>query len=165
MDIRNIRRVITGVDEQGRSTVISDEPSPFFHEAPGARFTDLWVTPSAPPSDAPFKDPADIPLIIEPDNAEGTLCRIAEFPPDPPGMNPQEMMHSTRTVDYVLILSGSVTCIFEDGSKSVLRAGDFLVQRGGLHAWSNPNDEPCVGYFVQVGAADHGAPGEGWRPV
>lgn len=165
LDIRAIRRVVTGTDEQGRSTVISDAVSPHHHVAsPEASFTDLWVTPSSPPSAAPFEDPAKIPLLIEPLDPTGSLCRIAEFLPDPPGADPRETFHSTATVDYVLVLSGTVSCLFDDGSAADLRAGDFLVQRGSVHAWSNRSREPCVCLFVQLGAADHGAADPGWRP-
>jgi len=49
---KDIRRVVTGFDDAGRSVWTSDSPVTSFIEsdAPGFRITDVWRTDSSPPS-------------------------------------------------------------------------------------------------------------------
>lgn len=50
-------------------------------------------------------------------------------------------MHRTQSLDYVVIISGVVDLIMEDGSIRRCEAGDLVVQRGTKHAWRNPGNE------------------------
>ena len=52
-------------------------------------------------------------------------------------------MHTTETVDYVVILKGEVYLILDD-TEHLLKAGDVVVQRGTNHAWSNRGTESCI---------------------
>jgi mannose-6-phosphate isomerase-like protein (cupin superfamily) len=164
VDLRAIRRVVSSLDEQGRSTVVIDEVSPHVKASSttaGVTFTEIWATPSAPPSrervtdgslDAP--GPAD-PDPYAPRDPRGTLCRVVCHPPDREGAPIGEAMHATRTVDYVLILSGTITAIYEDGTEVELLPGDIVVQRGVRHTWANRGEDPCIFMAVLVGAPDH----------
>ena len=49
-------------------------------------------------------------------------------------------MHKTRTVDYVILLSGEVDLILDDGEVH-LKPFDIVVQRGTNHAWVNRGTE------------------------
>jgi uncharacterized cupin superfamily protein len=72
---------------------------------------------------------------------------IAElFEPDNPGM------HTTDSVDYVVVLDGEVWLELDDGQLSRLRAGDVVVQNGTRHAWRNLGSGPVTLAVVQVGA-------------
>jgi hypothetical protein len=72
---------------------------------------------------------------------------IAElFEPDNPGM------HTTDSVDYVVVLDGQVWLELDDGKLTHLRTGDIVVQNGTRHAWRNLADEPVTLAVVQVGA-------------
>jgi len=64
-------------------------------------------------------------------------------------------MHDTRTLDYLVVLSGSVTLELEDGSVE-LRAGDTAIQRANRHAWRNDGDEPCRLAVVMVSVTSGG---------
>lgn len=77
---------------------------------------------------------------------------VWQLPPDQSGRNPAGM-HATDTVDYVIILSGSVTQLLDSGEEVNLSAGDCLVQGGNAHEWSNRSGQPCVMAVVMVGAA------------
>ena len=82
--IWRVRRVLTGHDDQGRSTFIADGPAPNVKEMsamPGLALTDLWETKGAPASNAGEGDAADRPVHLEPPK-NGTILRIVEFPPD-----------------------------------------------------------------------------------
>lgn len=142
-DIERIRRVITGIDAEGRSTVEADDHSPHLRvAAPGVRYTELWTTPSTPPSAVTMVDAGDVPLKLVPE-AGGTLIRVCEMHPPEPGSESYGM-HATPTVDYIAVISGRLRCAFEDGSSVDLAPGDFLVQRGTGHAWTALGDGPCV---------------------
>ena len=62
-------------------------------------------------------------------------------------------MHTTDSVDYVLVLDGEAWLELDDGQVSHLRAGDVVVQNGTRHAWRNLGTEPVTLAVVQVGAA------------
>jgi hypothetical protein len=142
-DIEAIRRVITGVDAEGRSTVEADGPSPHLRvAAPGVRYTEIWTTPSAPASAERTVDAGDVPLTLVPEPG-GTLIRVCEMHPPEPGSESYGM-HATPTVDYIAVISGRLRCAFEDSSSVDLAPGDFLVQRGTPHAWTVLGDQPCV---------------------
>ena len=49
-------------------------------------------------------------------------------------------MHRTLSLDYAVVVAGSIEVILESGEKRVLSVGDTLVQRGTMHQWRNPSD-------------------------
>ena len=65
-----------------------------------------------------------------------------------PGATP---MHRTSTVDYVVVLAGTIDLDLPDQSVS-LRAGDVVVQRGTDHAWVNRSAEPARIVVVLIDA-------------
>ncbi|HYN13581.1 MAG TPA: cupin domain-containing protein [Burkholderiales bacterium] len=169
-----MRRVLTGHDADGKSTIIADGLAQNVKEMasmPGLALTDLWETSGAPASNAGGADAALRPVRLEPPK-NGTLLRIVEFPPDSAwrsGADGREafnsigaghaqdrassdpMMHRTSTVDYIIVLKGEIHAIME-ASEVLLRAGDILVQRGTSHSWSVRGAEPCVIAAVLVNA-------------
>jgi quercetin dioxygenase-like cupin family protein len=61
-------------------------------------------------------------------------------------------MHTTDGIDYVLVVSGEVTLELDDGERTVLRAGDVVIQIGTQHAWRNRGTGPCTIVGVAIGA-------------
>lgn len=55
---------------------------------------------------------------------------------------PHPYMQQTRTLDYVLVMSGEVTLVL-DSEEVHLQRGDTVVQLVASHAWSNRSDTPC----------------------
>jgi uncharacterized cupin superfamily protein len=43
-------------------------------------------------------------------------------------------LHRTTTIDYIMIVSGEVDLILDEG-RTTVRAGDLVVQRNTNHAW------------------------------
>jgi quercetin dioxygenase-like cupin family protein len=77
------------------------------------------------------------------------------------------MMHRTETLDYAVVLEGSVTMVLDDQDVE-LSAGDVVIQCGTNHAWSNRSGKPCRmlyvlidGSFDPVLAANLGTPETG----
>ena len=52
------------------------------------------------------------------------------------------LWHRTRTVDYVLVISGEIDLMLDD-SVVHLNAGDTVVQQATNHAWVNRGNELC----------------------
>jgi len=174
-----VRRVLTGHDQEGKSTFIADGYAPNVKEMtsmPGLALTELWETTRAPASNEGHSDAAARPAHLEPPK-NGTIFRVVEFPPDSlwrrhadaragfgsigaghtsDPTSPDPLMHRTNTVDYAVVLKGEIYAVMEKG-ETLLRAGDVLVQRGTNHSWSVRGDEPCLVAFTLVSAAPLGA--------
>jgi mannose-6-phosphate isomerase-like protein (cupin superfamily) len=169
-----VRRVITGHNKEGRSMFLQDGHAPNVKEMasmPGLALTDLWETLDAPASNEGDQDAAARPVRLEPPS-KGTILRIVEFPPDSAWRdkadamaafdsigaghakdkhNADPMMHKTSTVDYIIVLSGEIYAIMEEG-ETLLKPGDILIQRGTNHSWSVRGTEPCVVAAILVGS-------------
>lgn len=173
-----IRRVVTGHDDEGRATVISDGPAPFVHINPKNDqdwSTDIWRTDATPaPIVAVHEEPTMGPRRQMP-QPNGTVIRINHFAPETEDVRNRTVeearaafralgnepastygrggshpaSHRTETVDYALILSGAITMVLDDREVE-LSAGDVVVQCGTNHAWSNRTDAPCEVMFVLI---------------
>jgi mannose-6-phosphate isomerase-like protein (cupin superfamily) len=164
----DIRRIVTTLDANDRSTTLFDSNVPLLVRKSGNGSANLWVTNSSPAGFSQ-QDTGKPPTgIAPPDN--GTVLRVVEFPPvddaqlaamdpklmmniagtDAPGRgvpvtNPLE--HRTRTVDYAIVMSGEIDMMLDD--KTVhLKPGDVVVQQATNHAWINRGKEPCRVIFV-----------------
>ena len=133
----NIRRVVTGHDEQGRAVVKIDETAKnVVSNRPGASFWVVWSTDSWPVSNDGFEDPAG--RSIGTTIPDGTVLRVGRYEP---GVAPRR--HRTDSIDYGVVLSGEIDMELDD-EVVTLRAGDLLVQRGTIHNWVNRGTVDCV---------------------
>ena len=126
------RRVVTGLDAEGRSTVIIDAPVP---KASNGATQLVWRAASVPADNAGSAD-ASIPFSIDHLKDGSSPFFVVELPVGIP-----RHMHATDTLDYLVILSGQIVLEMETG-EVVLGPGDMIVQRGTLHAWRNDGPEP-----------------------
>ncbi len=163
-----IRRVVTTLDANDRSTTLIDGRVTLNVSASGNKSANLWLTNSSPPGFS-FTDDAAKPTGLDPPD-NGTVFRVVEIPPlraeDEAKMSPDLMMklagddapargvpvtnplmHRTRTVDYAIIMSGEIDMMLDD--KTIhLKAGDVVIQQATNHAWLNHGTEPCRIIFV-----------------
>ncbi|EMC98770.1 hypothetical protein BAUCODRAFT_31040 [Baudoinia panamericana UAMH 10762] len=72
-------------------------------------------------------------------NPGGTVLRYVDFAP---GF--ESMMHRTQSLDFGIVLEGSIELILDSGEKRQLFRGDCCIQRGTNHAWRNPSDQEWV---------------------
>jgi quercetin dioxygenase-like cupin family protein len=142
------RRVVTGHDASGRGVVLSDGPPPHVRDVPdGATFVEVWSTSSTPaPIAAAQPEPAPPGSELGPP-AAGTRLRTVVMPP-----GTRSPMHRTETVDYGIVLEGSVVLVLDDTERA-LAAGDVVIQRGTDHAWENRGDADARVVFVLVDGA------------
>ncbi|GAA5854276.1 hypothetical protein JCM9279_005105 [Rhodotorula babjevae] len=132
-----IRRVVTTHDESGDAKVWIDEEvenkaPPGFSD--GVSFGLAWTTDSSPADCQTSVDGKDLP-IGELASAEGSVVRYVDMPPK--HVSP---MHRTISLDYGFLLFGTVELLLPDGSKTLVKPGDIVVQRGTDHAWVNPSE-------------------------
>lgn len=145
MDISSLRRVVTGHDEQGRSTVVVDETvKNVFSPRPGAAYSVIWSSEGFPLSNDGNDDPSTKKIGTSIDN--GTVFRVVSFGP---GVAPRN--HRTDSIDYAVVMAGEIDMVLDTGTVR-LRAGDVLVQRGTIHDWINSGPIPCVIAFALIAA-------------
>jgi hypothetical protein len=53
-------------------------------------------------------------------------------------------MHTTRTLDYVVLLRGEVSLLLDEGEEIPVRPLDVVIQRGTNHYWINRGSEPAL---------------------
>lgn len=143
-DIHNppIRRVVTGHDIDGRAIIRSVD---FFEcnviPSGDAAFSLLWTTAQVPADNNDEIDgrERDAGLTIQ----KGSVIRVVDMLPG--GESP---MHRSNSIDYGIVLWGSVELEVDDNEKIILNAGDVCVQRGTLHLWRTIGDKPCRIIFV-----------------
>lgn len=123
--MKPLRRVVTGLNAEGRSCITIDGP---------AVGMVIWSTDTHPADNSGTADAGGVPPSFP---TVGTQFIFSDFPP---GMT--SPMHATNTIDYIVILAGECVIITETG-ETVLKAGDVFVDRGILHAWRNDAKEPC----------------------
>jgi mannose-6-phosphate isomerase-like protein (cupin superfamily) len=136
--------VVTGVNSAGRSYVVSSE------RIDGTSFTKIWeIDPKQLRAWIARIDPAQAAVSIEPPPGASRWV-IASIPPDAEGRAPAQRIpgldehgfHTTRTVDYDIVLEGAVTLVLDEGSVE-LESGDLVVQQATRHAWRNSGTRPA----------------------
>src|SRR5689334_21720897 len=141
----NIRRVVTGHDAQGRSTVLIDEPVSNQHSPrSAATYSVIWSTEDLPASNDDSEDASRKPLPTA--IANGSAFRVVSF-----GTGEAPRNHRTGSIDYAVVISGEIDMVMETGTVH-LKAGDVMVQRGTLHDCINNGSVPCVIAFALIGA-------------
>ena len=149
----NIRRVVTGHDDQGRAQVLIDETiKNVTSQRPGALYSVIWSSEGFPVNNDGDADPSGKKIGTTIPN--GTVFRIVSFGP---GVAPRN--HRTDSIDYAVVVSGEIDMDL-DGTTVHLKAGDVLVQRGTIHNWINKGTEPCVIAFTLVSAKSVSAGGK-----
>jgi quercetin dioxygenase-like cupin family protein len=170
--LQPIRRVVTGHDADGRSIIVSDETAdnssaelPFW---PGVGTTSIWTTTSAPASNRDDDLPAKI-TGFAPAGCGGVGFMVMELRPeaDLADMPPEQralattpvarlfpqaheidtsksfQMHATDTVDLVIVLSGEIALLVDEGEVT-LKPLDTVIQRGVNHGWVNRGKTPAL---------------------
>jgi hypothetical protein len=165
----SFRRLVTGRNAAGKSALVDDSR---IAEGTLGNFN-LWT------ARVDGTDGADaIPFFP----ARGdTIFRVVRLPPPDPAMTPaalealvkeffagvgspsckvdasrHPLMHVTPTTDYIMLLSGAVSLLLDEGDPIPLKPFDCVVQRATNHAWIVTSAEPAVFVCVMAGAAAKG---------
>ncbi|MFT3975786.1 MAG: cupin domain-containing protein [Sphingomonas bacterium] len=135
MPFRN-RRVVTGLNGEGKSCIVSDTT---IDRIPGCNGIPVvaWQTDAYPISNA-GNDECAGPFSA---GTFGKSSALILFSPTDAAEPPA--WHVTDTIDYVVVLTGRVLLEMETG-KAELGPGDLIVDRGVVHSWRNAGAEPAV---------------------
>jgi mannose-6-phosphate isomerase-like protein (cupin superfamily) len=175
----NVRRVVTGHDASGKSVLVSDEAvAPQAHTG----FHRLWGGDDTPQ----FPDDGSMPdhhmyfppiggfrfgmFSLAPDSTAGSdidaAAGLADVEAEAPGLLrymdlSDPGMHTTDTIDFEVVLEGTVVLELDDGAEVTLHPGDTAVQNGTRHRWKNPGGTTarlavfmCGASHAAVSAAD-----------
>jgi Cupin domain len=156
-----VRRIVTGIDANGRSYIAEDGVSPAMMTMQGRdgyRNNNIWRTVGSPARVGAPDTVLEHRGVLPPKN--GTVLRVIDIPPEDKDPEAQRRateavfaamfadakhdssnarhpgMHITDTIDYAIVLQGELVAVMDDG-ETVIRAGDILIQRGTNHAWAN----------------------------
>jgi hypothetical protein len=157
------RRVVAGLDADGKSTIVIDEITKTRVATPGFTVCDLWQLDHLP-SGVDDDDTLGGEVALDPP-ASGLVFRQTTFPPDSEwdlaagyadalaAMDGSDAyreddggiagLHQTDTIDIITVLSGELYAVLEK-SETLLRPGDTFVQRGTKHTWRNRGDVPAT---------------------
>lgn len=179
--LQQVRRIVTANNEDGRSHILDDAPTPHAIEtAPNRGLINLWGIESFPPDTADTDGAARISTLRPSDG--GAIFRFFQLPPrtqtggdraaaeaeaakafeamgDPDARvdtSRHPNMHRTISIDYIILLKGRVRLILDE-DETVLEPFDVVIQRETNHAWENLSDEPAL--LVAVLNDTHGASG------
>jgi hypothetical protein len=162
------RCVVSGFDDDGRSTIASDGPTVRRVATPAFTVCDVWETESLPVPLTQGTAEGEVTLLPA---DTGFIYRVTTFPPDKE-WSPEDFsqsldgmggegardeasekpnMHVHPTLDLITVVSGEIYVVFET-SEALLKQGDTAVIRGAMHAWSNRSDAPCTITSLMMGA-------------
>jgi mannose-6-phosphate isomerase-like protein (cupin superfamily) len=163
----NVRRVVTGHDASGKSVFVSDETVEAVETTmmPGFQSHLLWGGDTTPqfPDDGTMPEwhtyfppiggfrfgifaippattaaPAGLDMEAAVADTEAKLPGLLRYlDPSDPGM------HTTDTIDFEVVLEGTIILELDDGAEVTLHPGDTVVQNGTRHRWRNPGDKPA----------------------
>lgn len=139
----SLRRVVTGLDAQGKSCILIDGQVP--RPSPVANL--VWRNDKVPADNSGNTD-ASVPYRMEFLHDGGANFILTEFPP---GSTEPAFMHATDTIDYLVVISGEITLVLEEG-EAVCGPGTLIVDRGVNHGWRNDGSETAVYASVTIPA-------------
>jgi quercetin dioxygenase-like cupin family protein len=134
---------VTGHDGQRKAIVVRDENLPVTVRRPGQEGWVVWTNDGIPADN----------LDATQDSREAAthsgkvVFRVLRYEAGASGR-----MHRTQSLDYAVIVNGSIVLELDDGAEVILNAGDTLVQRGTVHRWINRSTEACTIAFVLIDA-------------
>ena len=147
------RRIVTGHDASGKAVVISDEVLKAVSRGlgKGINGVEIWSTDTMPVAQTDAEADRQRAGLVAKHNhvgsGAGTTIRITQWEP-----GHSLFPHRTQTLDYAVLLTGSLDMDLEDGATVTLSPGDVVVQRGTVHSWVNRGDGPATIAFILLDA-------------
>jgi len=133
-----VNRYITATNSEGKAVLAQDIPYVSIWQKIGAaaKFFLAYTTHTFPVSVASSTDitsyshdlssPPGLTI------SNGTVVRYVDMAP-----NSISPMHKTVSIDYGIVLEGTIELVLDSGETKIMRRGDVCVQRATNHAWRN----------------------------
>jgi quercetin dioxygenase-like cupin family protein len=141
-----VRRVVTGLNAEGKSCVELDET---METISGGALKAIWKSDSVPARNDEPVGAGDFNFSFDIMRKGGTALMMVEVPLGP-GLGSMGM-HATDTLDYCIVVKGRMELVLEAGSVT-LEAGDVFADRGVLHGARSLGDTPAVMAVILVPA-------------
>lgn len=130
-----MRRLLTGIDGEGRSCLIeaSEVVPAVVGGGHGVAVARLFATEQSPPPPAPPAQGEWVDVRMQPGLVR---WQVVDHPPHDEAAEDgarATVMHHTDAIDLVLVMEGSAQLVLDDGVH-VLGPGDFVVMPGNDHA-------------------------------
>lgn len=151
-NLPDVRRYITAHSADGESVFLSHTQIPeYIPSKPAGEDGELALLYTTSNTPAILDDEGDVAdyddfLHTPPGltTSQGTVMRTIDLRP-----GKTTPMHRSVSIDYGVVLEGSVELILDSGQSRVLRRGDVSVQRGTAHSFRNRSKEEwCRMLFV-----------------
>jgi hypothetical protein len=145
-----MRKLITGVDDDGRSCVVRATTLEL-HPAPynsGFRTAGVFLTRDSPPPSRPLGRGPSADIHLAPGLVSWT---VVEYEP-----HATFSLHHTDSIDFDLVLAGSIELLLDDGAH-LLEGGDCVVVTGVDHGWTAGPDG-CRVSVLAIGTAPYHTP-------
>ncbi|AYQ32622.1 cupin domain-containing protein [Runella sp. SP2] len=143
----SIRRIVTGHTDDGTAIFMSDTSFETVVIPSGdAAMTTIWTTATVPAdcNDETDGRQRDAGTTLN----GGSVIRIVDMLP-----NASSPFHRSNSIDYGIVISGSIELELDNGVFKTVEAGGIIVQRGTIHKWRNPSDDQiCRIVFVLIEA-------------
>lgn len=163
-----LRRIITGVDDQGRSDVSVDgPPSALIEWDGGSGLYEIWTDDGSTDNHVDTKGLDGTPVRLTPPPGGFKVRWFTTVPirstasqedveaevagafadigaqHDRPDTSRHPAMHTTKTIDVIVVVRGRVRLLLDETDR-VLGPGDVIMQRGTNHAWVAEGQEPVL---------------------
>jgi hypothetical protein len=163
----NLRRVVTGLNADGKSVVVIDGPPGNRLDPSSVGTAQLWQTEGKALDPRDDRDAVSGAFTLLPLAGGSKFLFFTIDPHDPATTTAQQeeeaairfaamgaadarvdtsrhpRMHRTQTVDYIILLKGEVTLLLDEEERD-LEPFDVVVQRDTNHAWINKGSEPAL---------------------
>lgn len=170
-----LRRIVTGENNDGQSTVIIDGP-PLLElgSRPGSGLHEIWteeITRALDPADWLDRGAHEARLSPHPGSVKVRWFVVEPIPPEVDAerlnstvrtffryidaeheladQNRHPTMHRTSTLDVVCLIHGNASLVV-DNIETPLSPGQVVIQRGTAHAWK-ATDGPALFLAVLIG--------------
>jgi len=158
-----VKRIVTGHNSDGKAVFIFEDElnrTPMGSGDGRVLGSRVWVTKESPADNSDNKTdtkdftPARFKL-IETNGSHTFVLEVA------PGAGSPR--HRTRSIDYVILISGEITLVLDDGvERTVTEPGSIIVERGTMHHWINRSSAWAKVVIVLIDAGPvQGKDGEG----
>ncbi|KAF5250380.1 hypothetical protein FANTH_4413 [Fusarium anthophilum] len=121
-----------------------------------ASFINLWSSESSP---ADVSSPDDKGSRETGFVNDGSIVRIVDLPP-----HSYPHLHRSISLEYIIVLSGTVELVLDDGSSTMVHQGELVIQQATMHGWENATDEWARILCVMLPAKPPVIGGEEMRP-
>ena len=146
-------RIVTGrVDD---SEVFTDDtPLDLIKGQPGWEALHLWGWDEVPAVPNDGTEPAQDAALMFPEigGSRVQVVRRSLSAAERAGGADAVGFHASKTVDFIVVVSGAMTLALPSGEAKLLKPGHIVVQNGTEHSWTPEGDEPCVFFAITVGA-------------